>query len=185
MGASGHRAEPDGSEQRLHSVPIATDGLSLALSVDDVRPEQGFGGDRERGPLSYLLRLHEEFGCKATLFVPSDWQGRFALQEHLDWLSWLLEQPCFEVACHGHLHAVEPGSGDPGEFRDIDAETAQARIRQSLHVFAEAGHRPLGFKAPGWFLETSAYAVLNRHFSYVADRVIGTEVSRHPFPPAA
>ena len=150
----------------------------MALSVDDVRPEAGFGGRGERGPLGYLQRLYEEFGCKGTLFVPTDWQGHFPVQQHLDWLDWLLEQPCFEVACHGHLHAVAPGSADPGEFRGIDAEAAEVRIRQSLDVFAEAGHKPLGFKAPGWFLESSAYAMLDRHFRYVADHVIGTEPSR-------
>jgi peptidoglycan/xylan/chitin deacetylase (PgdA/CDA1 family) len=185
MGGLGEQAELSRNGQGPEFVCAPDDGLALALSVDDVRPEPGFGGMGERGPLAYLLRLYEELGSKATLFVPTDWQGRFPLAEHLDWLGWLREQPCFEVACHGHLHAVEPGSADPGEFRGIDAETAEVRIQQSLQVFAEAGHRPLGFKAPGWFLETSAYAVLNRHFSYVADRVIGTEVSRHPFPPAA
>ncbi|MFO7958007.1 MAG: glycosyltransferase family A protein [Candidatus Brocadiia bacterium] len=36
----------------------------------------------------------------------------------------------------------------------------------------------MGFKAPGWFLEWSAYGVLERYFRYVADHVIGTQVTR-------
>jgi peptidoglycan/xylan/chitin deacetylase (PgdA/CDA1 family) len=158
--------------------PMSVRGLALSISADDVRPEPGFGRERREGPLGLLLRLYEEFGCKATLFVPTDWQGRLPLSEHLDWLGWLLEQPGFEVACHGHLHAIGRGSPDPGELRGAGPQAVESVVSQSLEVFQAAGHRPLGFKAPGWFLEPSAYSVLDRHFGYVADHVIGTEVGR-------
>jgi hypothetical protein len=157
---------------------VAFDALALAICVDDVRPEPGFGGTRERGSLGFLIRLYEEFGCKATLFVPTNWQGRWPLAENMDWLQWLLEQPCFEVACHGHLHAVRPDSPDPGEFRGLRPEAVGPIIQQSLAVFRTGGCEPVGFKPPGWFLEPSGYAILDHHFQYVADHVVGQEVGR-------
>lgn len=158
--------------------PIEIEGLTCAISVDDVRPEPGFGGLRDKGPLGYLLRLHEESGSKFTLFVPTNWKGKWPVEEHLDWLEWLVSEPCFEVACHGHFHATEPGSPDPGEFRGGDAERLGSILQESLGLFAKVGHRPLGVKAPGWLLEPSAYSVFDRRFQYVADHVVGTQLSR-------
>ncbi|HOX08441.1 MAG TPA: FkbM family methyltransferase [Planctomycetota bacterium] len=159
-------------------VPVDLGGFCCAVTVDDVRPAPGFGGRREADTLGMFLELHKEFGAKFTLFTPTDWQGRWPLSAHLDWLGWLLEQPCFEIACHGHLHATETDSPDPGEFRGASPEGLEETIRASVETFALAGHKPAGVRPPGWFLEPSAYRVFDRHFQYVADHVIGQNVSR-------
>ena len=158
--------------------PVATSGFTCTISVDDVRPAPGFGGERERGPLCFLLRLYEEFGCKSTLFVPTNWQGQWPVSQHLDWLGWLRDQPCFEIACHGDLHATAVGNSDPGEFRGLTPDALEEVIGRSLEVFVKIGYRPSGVKAPGWLMEPSAYGVFVRWFDYVADHVQGTELSR-------
>jgi 2-polyprenyl-3-methyl-5-hydroxy-6-metoxy-1,4-benzoquinol methylase/peptidoglycan/xylan/chitin deacetylase (PgdA/CDA1 family) len=164
---------PAGAGRRFEPVPLG--GLALAVTVDDVRPEPGFGGGREKDPLGYLLRLHKEFGVKSTLFVPTNWQGKWPVEKHLDWLKWLLGQPCFEVACHGHLHAA--GDGANAEFKGLSPERLEGVLAESLRVFGMAGHRPAGVKAPGWSLEPSAYEVFAGRFDYVADHVQGVEAS--------
>lgn len=158
--------------------PVAIDGLVCVITVDDVRPEPGFGGRRHDDPLGYLNRLHEEFGCKATLFTPTAWKDEWPVDRHLEWLGWLVSRPYAEIACHGHLHAAEPGSDDPGEFRGISPERLEAILDTSFAAFARVGHQPRGIRAPGWFLEPSTYAVFARRFAYVADHVQGLDPAR-------
>ncbi|HOX08041.1 MAG TPA: glycosyltransferase [Planctomycetota bacterium] len=170
--------DPEHEPDKPHFDEVAFAGLCCAITVDDVRPEPGFGGRRAGDTLGMLLKLYEELGTRFTLFVPTDWKGAWPVAEHLDWLGWLLEQPCFEVACHGHLHAVAPGSDDPGEFRGIESERLDEILGRSIDAFAKRGHRPQGIRAPGWFLERSGYGVFSRRFRYVADHFRGTTVQR-------
>jgi len=79
---------------------------NVTISIDDLHPEKGWGcyGDKS---VAYLKNLWEEFGCKFTLFIPSNYHGEYPLSEHKDWVNYWLEQEWVELAAHGHYHQCQ------------------------------------------------------------------------------
>ena len=59
--------------------------LNLTVAIDDIHPEKGWGmpGDE---CMEYLDSLHNEFGVKFTLFIPSNYHKHFPISQHKDWM---------------------------------------------------------------------------------------------------
>ena len=59
--------------------------MVITISIDDLHPEQGWGceGDDSVG---YLEELNKEFGCKFTLFIPSNYHEKYPLSKHQSWV---------------------------------------------------------------------------------------------------
>lgn len=149
--------------------------VSVVISVDDIRPEPGCGLELESGPVGMLRNLHSEFGCKFTLFMPTNYYGRADLRDHREWFRTLIATGIFEVACHGHHHwNLVEGRGDM-EYSTESLEEIRGSIARSLEVFQALGYCPEGAKPPGWGYNPRALPVFAEHFEYVADHLIGTE----------
>jgi len=87
-----------------------------------------------------------------------------------------------ELALHGHVHLDEgrPRGGldrirrrvytrGEGEFCDLDAPSASARLRAGIDWFAGNGWPLRGFVAPAWLLGPGAWAALRaERFAYTA-----------------
>lgn len=142
--------------------------LPVTIAIDDVHPEKGWGlqGD---DCMRYLHALNEEFGCKFTLFIPSNYHGNYPLSHSRDWIEWLDSLGYMELAAHGHFHQVFK-AGSPGEceFSELDYSQANDRLMQCLSEWDAVGHEPLGWRSPGWLTTNGAATAIGEHFSYVA-----------------
>ena len=92
------------------------------IAIDDLHPEPGWGcpGDIQT---AYLENLWEEFGCKFTLFVPSNYHGHWPISQYKDWVEFWKSKEWIELAAHGHFHAC--GRTDIGECEFLEMETDQ------------------------------------------------------------
>ncbi len=148
---------------------------SLIISVDDIRPEAGRGLELESGPVAMLRDLHAEFGCKFTLFMPTNYYGRADLRDHHAWFRSLLDLDIFEVACHGHHHwNLAQGRGDMEYSTDTPDEVRGSLLR-SIATFQALGYSPKGVKPPGWGYNPEALVEFASAFEYLADHVVGTD----------
>ena len=146
-------------KNRLHNVTI---------SIDDLHPEQGWGCDGDIS-VAYLKNLWEEFGCKFTLFVPSNYHGKYPLSKHKEWVDFWKRKPWVELAAHGHYHKCESEGIGECEFFELDTEDkALQRIGACLAEWESAGYRPKGWRNPGWLAHPNAIKVLGNYFSYSA-----------------
>ena len=59
--------------------------MEVTISIDDLHPEPGWGCEGDTC-VSYLEELNKEFGCKFTLFVPSNYHRKYPLSKHKDWV---------------------------------------------------------------------------------------------------
>lgn len=151
--------------------------LKIAFSVDDVHPEVGFGLLMDNDPLMYLKKLHQEFGCKFTLFAVPQWQNnpKFAVQNNLQWYKILGKLPYYEIAQHGLTHQASRPEAQAQEFYGLSPEDVEKRIVYGKKAFEEAGIKVVGFKSPGWNTPPFTYDLLKKHgFKYVGDHFLGT-----------
>jgi hypothetical protein len=143
--------------------------VNLTVSIDDVHPEQGWGlpGDT---CMNYLYELYREFGTKFTLFVPSNYHGKFPLSEHKDWVQWLLDMPYVELAAHGHYHETSNraiwGECEFAEIKSIDE--CSARMAMLWKEWDAVGHKPKGWRNPGWLAQRNCIEVIGPMFDYAA-----------------
>ncbi len=140
----------------------------IIVAVDDLHPEPGWGceGDKSVG---YLEELNKEFGCKFTLFVPSNYHGQWPISKYKDWIKFWKSKNWIELAAHGHFHACD--RTDTGECEFLELETDQrieTRLRMCLTEWEKVGHKPLGWRNPGWIAHHSAIKHIGKHFKYVA-----------------
>jgi len=135
--------------------------LRVTISIDDVNPKPGW---RILGECTeqYLKSLHEEFGCKYTLFVPSCYHREFPLSEHKGWVKELSSLDWLELAAHGHYHQTsDPKRFGECEFAELNYEDAAARIYQSWDEWFNCDYMPEGFRPPGWIVSTNAQKAIN------------------------
>lgn len=144
--------------------------LKIAFSVDDIAPIEGFGLEKEKGNLNYLLKLNEEFGVKFTLFLIPNLKGQNNIEYYSNWINWLKSKPFFEIAAHGYEHWNS--RGDSIEFFKIPKEKAEELIKKCLECFHKVGIEPHGFKYPGWLYETEFINLLFPNFKYLADHFV-------------
>ena len=140
----------------------------VVIAIDDLHPEKGWGCDGDLC-VAYLKNLWEEFGCKFTLFVPSNYHNKFPLSEHKDWIEFWKKKEWVELAAHGHYHQCERTDIGECEFYELDTrEKALQRISECLTEWDRAGYKPKGWRNPGWLAHPEAIKVLGDYFKYTA-----------------
>lgn len=143
--------------------------INLTVSIDDVHPETGWGypGDVF---IDYLHELYQEFGTKFTLFVPSNYHGKFPLSEHKDWVHWLLDMPYIELAAHGHYHETSNRSiWGECEFAEIaSVNECLARMTLLWKEWNAVNYTPIGWRNPGWLAQRNCIEVIAPMFKYAA-----------------
>jgi len=88
-----------------------------------------------------------------------------------DWVSYWKQFDWVELANHGHFHDTQKYSfeqiGDQ-EFLELDYSEATERIQESLNLWEQCGHKPKGFRAPGWGITQDAATAVSGYFDWVA-----------------
>ena len=141
---------------------------NVTISIDDLHPEKGWGCDGDLS-VAYLKNLWEEFGCKFTLFVPSNYHGKYPLSKHKDWVDFWLNQEWVELAAHGHFHQCETEGIGECEFFELDTgDKASQRIGECLTEWEKVGYKPKGWRNPGWLAHPNAVKLLGKYFDYSA-----------------
>ena len=141
---------------------------NVTIAIDDIHPEKGWGlqGDT---CMEYLEDLNKEFGAKFTLFIPSNYHNKFPISDHQEWIDWLKSKEYFELAAHGHYHMCDREDIGECEFYEIDtADKAKSRIWQMMDEWSDVGHKPLGWRNPGWLAHPEAVKWLGPIFKYAA-----------------
>ena len=141
---------------------------NITVSIDDLHPEQGWGceGDESVG---YLEELNKEFGCKFTLFIPSNYHGKYPLSKHKDWIDFWKSKDWVELAAHGHYHQCERNDIGECEFFELDNKIkAQDRISMCMDEWLSVNLRPRGWRNPGWLAHPNAIEVIGGYFDYAA-----------------
>ena len=143
--------------------------MEVVIAIDDLHPEKGWGCPADES-VAYLENLWEEFGCKFTLFIPSNYHGKYPLSEHKDWVDfWKNRKHWVEMAAHGHYHQCEREGIGECEFFELDTEDkAETRIGQCLSEWEKVGYKPKGWRNPGWLAQPNAIKVLGKYFEYAA-----------------
>lgn len=126
--------------------------LKLTISVDDICPKQGYcllGEKQEK----WFRQLNEEFGCRFTLFVPSNYHNEYPLSGHKEWIRELDSIEWLELAAHGHFHqTTNPQRYGECEFFELqDVDEAQKRLDLCYSEWMRSiGKFPVGWRNPGW-----------------------------------
>jgi|TARA_R110000744_G_scaffold218069_1_gene336793 hypothetical protein len=142
--------------------------LNLTISIDDINPLKGWGAEGDI-QMTYLDDLNREFGAKFTLFIPSNWHKQAPLSKHKDWIDWLKSKDYFELAAHGHYHECENTGIGECEFWELNTEQkAKDRINLMFKEWEAIGHKPEGWRNPGWLGNPIAIKELGKHFKYSA-----------------
>ncbi len=141
---------------------------NLVVAIDDLHPEQGWGCEGDEC-VSYLEQLNEEFGCKFTLFIPSNYHGKYPISENKDWIDFWRSKDWVELSAHGHFHSCERDDIGECEFFELDTESkTEERIQQCLKEWQSVGYKPKGWRNPGWLAHPNAVSVVGRYFDYAA-----------------
>jgi len=140
----------------------------VIIAIDDLHPEPGWGCPDDI-QTAYLENLWEEFGCKFTLFVPSNYHGKWPISQYKDWIKFWKSKEWIELAAHGHFHAC--GRTDIGECEFLEMETDQqvkTRLGMCLAEWGKVDYKPLGWRNPGWVAHPNAIKYISQHFKYAA-----------------
>ena len=107
--------------------------MVITISIDDLHPEQGWGceGDDSVG---YLEELNKEFGCKFTLFIPSNYHKKYPLSKHQSWVDFWKQKDWVELSAHGHYHSCE--RNDIGECEFFEMDTIEKELAIANKVLA-------------------------------------------------
>jgi hypothetical protein len=141
---------------------------NVVIAIDDLHPEKGWGCDGDLC-VAYLKNLWEEFGCKFTLFIPSNYHGKYPLSQHKDWIDFWKKQEWVELSAHGHYHQCERTDIGECEFFELDTEDkALQRIGECLTEWNKVEYKPKGWRNPGWLAHPNAVKVLGKYFDYSA-----------------
>ena len=127
--------------------------------------------------------LNERNLSVSMLVVPGPWRGGDLIGDD-SFRNWLHETATdrHEVVQHGFSHTIdhfdEPNifgrlvgnfaARGCQEFWSISETEARNRLHNGLAVLAKAGHRPVGFVAPGWLTSRAAVGAVRRvGFNYL------------------
>ena len=141
---------------------------NVVIAIDDVHPEPGWGcqGDESVG---YLEELNKEFGCKFTLFIPSNYHRKYPLSKYKDWVEFWKSKDWTELSAHGHYHQCDRTDIGECEFLETDSDQkAEIRLEMCLTEWKKVGHKPLGWRNPGWLAHPKAIKAIGHHFKYAA-----------------
>lgn len=152
--------------------------IKLTISIDDVNPLPGWrilGDPSEK----WLRTLHEQFGLKFTLFIPSHYHNlpNTQLRDNKEWIQELNSIEWIELAAHGHFHETSDRSRyGECEFLELDYYQASYTLSMSWEQWDDADvDVPCGFRPPGWLVSPQSNQaikdfIVNEHpiFKYVA-----------------
>ena len=142
--------------------------MEVIIAVDDLHPEPGWGCQNDI-QTAYLENLWEEFGCKFTLFVPSNYHGKWPISKHKDWIKFWKSKDWIELAAHGHFHACDRTDMGECEFLELDTnQKVETRIGMCLKEWEKVNHKPAGWRNPGWVAHPEAIKVISKYFDYAA-----------------
>lgn len=138
---------------------------NVVIAIDDVHPEKDWGieGDVQ---VEYLKSLNEKYGCKFNLFIPSNYHDKYPLTK--DFVDFWKQYDWIEMSNHGHYHACKNDGIGEMEFYELTTGEANQRIQESLSLWEECGHKPHGFRAPGWGLTQDTANVVSSYFQWIA-----------------
>lgn len=142
---------------------------SLVICVDDVHPQEGWGLETDI-QFQYMEQLHDQFGAKFTLFIPSNYHKEYPLSAYKDWVSWLRSIPYFELAAHGHYHMTSDKHRlGECEFFELNTEIdCKNRVDMMMAEWKSVGYIPIGWRNPGWLASAASVNVLKNMFKYAA-----------------
>ena len=138
---------------------------NLIVAIDDIHPEKGWGveGDVQ---IEYLKKLNEKFGVKFDFFVPSNYHNKFPITK--DFVDFWKQYDWIELSNHGHYHACKNEGIGEMEFYELNYGDATQRIQESLDLWEQCGHKPKGFRTPGWGITQEAATAVSSYFEWVA-----------------
>ncbi len=140
--------------------------LWLARGVTEaVTLSQGTFGVVEALPR--ILDLLRQFEVPASFFVPA-----WVAEHHPEAVKSIVAGG-HEVGCHGDVHE---------KVSDLDAAQEEKILTRSLQVLtAQAGRRPVGYRAPAWQLSSNTLSLLARHgFEYSSNMMDRLRPYLHP-----
>ena len=138
---------------------------NVVIAIDDIHPEKDWGveGDVQ---VEYLKSLNEKYGCKFNLFIPSNYHDKYPLTK--EFVDYWKQYDWIEMSNHGHYHACKNEGVGEMEFYELSTGEANQRIQESLSLWEECGHKPHGFRAPGWGLTQDTANVVSSYFQWIA-----------------
>ena len=140
----------------------------IVIAIDDVHPEPGWGCEEDES-VGYLEELNKEFGCKFTLFIPSNYHGQWPISKYKDWIKFWKSKNWIELAAHGHFHACDRTDIGECEFLELEADQRiETRLGMCLTEWEKVDHKPLGWRNPGWVAHPNAIKHIGKHFKYAA-----------------
>lgn len=143
--------------------------LSLTISCDDINPHPQYrllGTPAEK----WFRQLNEEFGCRFTLFIPSNYHGQYPISEHKGWINELNNIDWIELSAHGHLHQTSDSRrfGECEFFELQNMGNVVERGRQMFNEWNKVGVLPVGWRSPGWLTSQATCAIIPTQFDYAA-----------------
>jgi hypothetical protein len=138
------------------------------IAIDDCNPLKGYRILGEK-PEKWLRELNERYGCKFTLFIPSNFHNQAKLSENKEWVKELNSIPFLELAAHGHFH----DTSDRLKFGECEMAEPNPLIAGIINdMLGEwydcLGTYPVGFRPPGWLCSENVKNTLEVCFKYVA-----------------
>lgn len=142
--------------------------INITIAIDDNHPETGWGVEGDKS-MEYLEELNKEFGAKFTLFIPSNYHYGYPISQYKDWVDYLLSKQYFELAAHGHYHqTTNPDRLGEMEFMDMTEEECIDRVKSIVNEWSLVGHKPKGWRNPGWMCQPYCVKHLSKEFEWVA-----------------
>lgn len=142
--------------------------MKLTIAIDDVSPLTNYrilGEPAEK----YLRSLNEKYGVEYTLFIPSNLHNQAPLSENQQWFEEMKDWGIFEFAAHGHYHMTsDRAKYGVMEFVEMTEEQCKERIKMMLGEWDAVGHRPEGWRNPGWVCQPYCVPHLSKEFKYAA-----------------
>jgi predicted deacetylase len=139
--------------------------VSLLVSIHDVTPALADGVAR-------LWAICAARGVRPALLVVPDWHGRWPLEAHPAYVTWLRARAAdgAEIVLHGERHdevGLPRSLGDTlrawgrtareGEFLTLDEPAARERIARGRARLQALGLEPVGFVPPAWLAREAGH----------------------------
>lgn len=142
--------------------------MKLTISIDDVNPKKDWrilGEKTEK----WLRDLHESFGVKYNLFIPSNHHREAPLSKDRKWIQELIDTEMFELSAHGHYHKTSNYTtmGEM-EFIDMDEGECIERVKMMIGEWEAVDYLPKGWRNPGWMCQPYCVPHLSKHFEWAA-----------------
>jgi len=142
--------------------------LKLNIAIDDVCPKKGYRILGEQTEV-WMRQLNEQFGCRFTLFIPSNYHKEYPLTEHREWIRELNSIEWLELAAHGHFHMCD----NPKQYGECEMFEPNFDSISSINSMLgewlnTIDNYPDGWRSPGWLINEENKRLIERTFEYAA-----------------